>query len=166
MHKVRKLLRNKKALTALQTAILTGVGIAVALIVGYWVWTVVVGSIRTERLNLTIPSAVYSDSAAGIGDKGWEIKFKIKNVGPSDATIIDVRINGKSYEKLSGDVYIDLEYTTGDTEANQPPYPIKAGDETTALISIKLDGFKHGQTIEIAIVTASNQVYTASVSLP
>ena len=167
MRKVRRLLKNKKALTALQTAILTGVGIAVALIVGYWVWTVVVGSIRTERLNLTIPSATYKDSITEISGAGWEIKFKIKNVGPSDATIVDVRVNGKSYSKWNEGatkVYVDLNVTKENQQ--EPDFPLKAGDETTALVALKLNPFKHGQTIEIAVVTASNQVYTASVSLP
>jgi len=166
MYKLKRLLRNKKALTALQTAILTGVGIAVALIVGYWVWTVVVGSIRTERLNLTIPSATF-DSGLFAGAGGWEIKFKIKNVGPSDATIVDVRINGKSYADWgSTTVSVDL---NNDGTADDPAsngFPITAGGYTTAVVQLKLDPFKHGQTVEIAVVTASNQVYTASVSLP
>ena len=161
MHKVRKLLRNKKALTALQTAILTGVGIAVALIVGYWVWTVVVGSIRTERLNLTIPSASFS------GDT-WTIKFNITNVGPSDATIIDIRVNGKTYSDWAKDgngAKIGKTELKG-FETSGYKYAISAGDEAMCEITLKEGTYKHGQTVEIAIITASNQVYTASVSLP
>jgi len=158
VHKVRKLLRNKKALTALQTAILTGVGIAVALIVGYWVWTVVVGSIRTERLSLTIPSASFEDSK-------WNITFKIKNIGPSDATIVDIRINGKSYDSWAdgSNNYARLDSSNFNPDS---PQAIKAGEELICVIILNYGDYKHGQTIEIAIVTASNQVYTASVSLP
>ena len=162
--RAKRILRNKKALTALQTAILTGVGIAVALIVGYWVWTVVVGSIRTERLNLTIPSASF-DKTLFSNAGGWKVTFRIKNVGPSDATIVDVRVNGKSYQDWGSDkVSVDLD--TDDDNIDEPDVPISAGTEKKAEIQLKLDPFKHGQTVEIAVVTASNQVYTASVSLP
>ena len=95
------------------------------------------------------------------------MKFKIKNVGPSDATIVDVRVNGKSYSDWgSSIVAVDLDDDGASDDPANNGYPITAGTDTTTVVALKLDPFKHGQTIEIAIVTASNQVYTASVSLP
>ncbi|RLE95477.1 MAG: hypothetical protein DRJ96_08560, partial [Thermoprotei archaeon] len=85
----------KKGMTALQAAILTGVSIAVALIVGYWIWTVVVGSIRTERISLTIPTAEFNNNQ-------FTITLTLKNVGPSDTTIVDVRVNGRTYGNWNG----------------------------------------------------------------
>ena len=153
--RAKRILRNKKALTALQTAILTGVGIAVALIVGYWVWTVVVGSIRTERLNLTLPSATFSSGK-------WTITFNITNVGPSDATVVDIRVNGKTY----GEWKSATDKATIDSSDFTGKYHIKAGENVECTVTLSEGSYKHGQTVEIAVVTASNQVYTASVSLP
>jgi len=56
--------------------------------------------------------------------------------------------------------------TTDDQDPANNGVPIAAGDLKTGLVYLKLDSFKHGQTVEVAVVTASNQVYTASVSLP
>jgi len=166
---LKRVLRNKKALTALQTAILTGVGIAVALIVGYWVWTVVVGSIRTERLTLTIPSATFEENLFGT-QGGWNITLTVKNVGPSDATIVDVRVNGKSYSVWGSSVVTVKVYKNGSWENISSTEPIKAGETLAIQVQLKKKdtgtGFVAGQTVEISIVTASNQVYTSSISLP
>ena len=157
--KLGKVAKNKKAMTALQTAILTGVSIAVALIVGYWIWTVVVGSIHTERLTLTLPTAEFSNNQ-------WTIDINVTNTGPSDATIVDVRINGKSYTAW-GSAVVEVKY--GYLDKMKQDFKgnllIKAGKSANFTITLK-SGFSHGQTIEIAFVTASNQVYTSSVTLP
>lgn len=170
----------KKGMTALQAAILTGVSIAVALIVGYWIWTVVVGSIRTERLTLTIPSAEYATSLPQLGTSGWIISLRMANNGPSDSTIVDVRINGKSIASLSAStVYVTVTvgtdtytWASGDSKptlsgSNQVNgVPIRAGDEASVTIELKETPYRSGQTIEIAFVTAANQVYTSSIALP
>lgn len=153
---IRLVRKHRKAMTAIQAAILTGIGIAVALIVGYWIWTVVVGSIRTERLNLSLPTAEYSDTAFA-GSSGFTITIKIKNSGPSDATIADIRINGKSIS----------EWGSSNAASNMTlPCTIKSGNEVVVVISLAYPTFKHGQTVEVSFVTAANQVYTSSVSLP
>jgi len=167
IYSMKKVLKNRKAMAALQAAILTGISIAVALIVGYWIWTVVVGSIRTERLQLSIPYAKYQSSLFS-NNGGWNITIKVMNKGPSDSTITDVRINGVSYSEWSSDT-IKFGTNSGfdSTDLNGGGYTLTAGGEVTVLIEIKKGGsFKSGQTIELAFVTAANQVYTASVSLP
>ncbi|RLE85630.1 MAG: hypothetical protein DRJ67_08580 [Thermoprotei archaeon] len=173
----------KKGMTALQAAILTGVSIAVALIVGYWIWTVVVGSIRTERLALTIPSAEYTTSLPQLGTSGWVISLRMANNGPSDSTIVDIRINGKSITTLPSDtVYVNVTVGTGTStilyewysgESNPKSsgktvngIPIRAGEEATVAIELQETPYRSGQTIEIAFVTAANQVYTSSIALP
>ena len=148
---MKKVLKNKKAMAALQAAILTGISIAVALIVGYWIWTVVVGSIRTERLQLSIPYAKFTGSQ-------WEVSIKVMNKGPSDSTIVDVRINGKSYTDWGGYVSVTL--------PGQLPYPLSSGSEASVTITLTKPPFTPGQTVEVAFVTAANQVYTSSVALP
>ena len=152
---MKKVLKNKKAMAALQAAILTGISIAVALIVGYWIWTVVVGSIRTERLQLSIPFAEF-DSGLFPGSGGWEVNITVMNKGPSDSTITDIRINGKSYNAWGGNVTVSLSL----------PYSLPSGNEVTVTIELKKNPFTAGQTVEVAFVTAANQVYTSSVALP
>ena len=148
---MKKVLKNKKAMAALQAAILTGISIAVALIVGYWIWTVVVGSIRTERLQLSIPYAKFMTDH-------WDVHIKVMNKGPSDSTIVDVRINGKSYTDWGGNVTVTL--------PGQLPYPLSSGSEVSVTITLTKPPFTPGQTVEVAFVTAANQVYTSSVALP
>ena len=151
---MKKVLKNKKAMAALQAAILTGISIAVALIVGYWIWTVVVGSIRTERLQLSIPYAKYLT-----GQDKWEVSIKVMNKGPSDSTIIDIRINGRSYSDWQDD------YPTLNVGMSLP-YSLESGGEVDVTITLPKPPFTAGQTVEIAFVTAANQVYTSSVALP
>ena len=166
IYSMKKVLKNRKAMAALQAAILTGISIAVALIVGYWIWTVVVGSIRTERLQLSIPYAKYDSD-----DGKWTVKIKVMNKGPSDSTITDIRINGVSYsdwDTTFGSNSVTISDDGDIKEANLTNgYTLTAGSEATVVIEITKGGsFKSGQTIEVAFVTAANQVYTASVSLP
>ena len=149
---MKKVLKNKKAMAALQAAILTGISIAVALIVGYWIWTVVVGSIRTERLQLSIPYAKFNSTA-----NQWEVSIKVMNKGPSDSTITDIRINGRSYTEWASNVTIS---------GISLPYSLASGKDVTVIIGLKKNPFTAGQTVEIAFVTAANQVYTSSVALP
>ena len=151
---MKKVLKNKKAMAALQAAILTGISIAVALIVGYWIWTVVVGSIRTERLQLSIPYAEFDSD-----ENEWEVSIKVMNKGPSDSTIIDIRINGKSYNAWG-----TIDVTINSTE--ELPYPLPSGSYAEVTITLPKPPFTAGQTVEIAFVTAANQVYTSSVALP
>ena len=153
---MKKVLKNKKAMAALQAAILTGISIAVALIVGYWIWTVVVGSIRTERLQLSIPYAEYDSGLFGSG--GWKVTIKVMNKGPSDSTITDIRINGKSKDDW-GTTYVKV-------SGASLPYSLSSGKDVTIIIELKKDPFTSGQTVEVAFVTAANQVYTSSVALP
>ena len=156
---MKKVLKNKKAMAALQAAILTGISIAVALIVGYWIWTVVVGSIRTERLQLSIPYAEF-DSDLFNGDGGWEVTITVMNKGPSDSTIVDIRINGKSHNAWGDNVTVSL------PDNGELPYSLPSGENAEVTIELKKDPFTAGQTVEIAFVTAANQVYTSSVALP
>ena len=157
---MKKVLKNKKAMAALQAAILTGISIAVALIVGYWIWTVVVGSIRTERLQLSIPYAEYDNTLFG-GNGGWKVTIKVMNKGPSDSTITDIRINGKSYGDWGGDVEVEE-----GGAAITLPRSLSSGTDATITIKLKKTPFTAGQTVEVAFVTAANQVYTSSVALP
>ena len=150
---MKKVLKNKKAMAALQAAILTGISIAVALIVGYWIWTVVVGSIRTERLQLSIPYAKFNS-----GTGKWEVTIKVMNKGPSDSTITDIRINGRSYTDW-GTTYVSVSGVS-------LPYSLASGKDVTVTIELKKNPFTAGQTVEVAFVTAANQVYTSSVALP
>ena len=156
---MKKVLKNKKAMAALQAAILTGISIAVALIVGYWIWTVVVGSIRTERLQLSIPYAEFDSGIFAAG--GWKVTIKVMNKGPSDSTITDIRINGKSYSDWGASVNVKE-----GAAAITLPRTLPSGTDVTVTIELDKNAFTAGQTVEIAFVTAANQVYTSSVALP
>ena len=158
---MRTITRRHKGMTALQAAILTGISIAVALIVGYWIWTVVVGSIRTERLTMTIPTANYTSGNGGY----FNVTLTLKNVGPSDTTILDVRVNGKPYSEWADGTnsYTEFNDVLFDASTGKS---LAAGDEVKVEVILDDAKYKHGQTIEIAFVTAANQVYTSSVALP
>ena len=149
---MKKVLKNKKAMAALQAAILTGISIAVALIVGYWIWTVVVGSIRTERLQLSIPYAKFTTDH-------WDVHIKVMNKGPSDSTIIDIRINGRSYSDWQND-YPALNI------GMSLPHSLESGGEVDVIITLPKPPFTPGQTVEVAFVTAANQVYTLAWLYP
>jgi len=168
-------------MTALQAAILTGVSIAVALIVGYWIWTVVVGSIRTERLTLTIPSARFTNHLEneGLGDtnfatlngQGWVVTLTITNNGPSATTITDIRINGVSIADYdNGEVEVLIQVGDNNpvqwTPEQQNEVHIDAGQQASVAIGLSNAQFNAGQTVEITFITAANQVYTSSVALP
>lgn len=150
---MKKALGNRKAMTVLRAAILTGIGIAIALIVGYWIWplTVGVGSIRiVERLYISIPYAKFYS-----GLNKWEVSIKVVNKGPNDSTIVDIMINGKSYTDWNG-VKVNIEL----------PYHLSPGGEVTVIITLPKSSFTAKQTVELSFVTAANCIYTTSVSLP
>ena len=158
---MRTITRRHKGMTALQAAILTGISIAVALIVGYWIWTVVVGSIRTERLTMTIPTASYDEDF-----NRFNVTLTLKNVGPSDTTIVDVRVNGKPYSEWADGTNSLAEFDGEEFGTFSSGKSLAAGGEAKVVVVLNGDNYKHGQTIEIAFVTSANQVYTSSVALP
>ena len=149
---MKKVLGNRKAMTVLRAAILTGIGIAIALIVRYRIWPLIVGvgSIRIERLYISIPYAKFYS-----GLNKWEVSIKVMNKGPNDSTIVDIMVNGKSYTDWNG-VKVNIEL----------PYHLSSGGEVTVIITLPKSSFTAKQTVELSFVTAANCIFTTSVSLP
>ena len=149
---MKKVLGNRKAMTVLRAAILTGIGIAIALIVRYRIWPLIVGvgSIRIERLYISIPHAKFYS-----GLNKWEVSIKVVNKGPNDSTIVDIMVNGKSYTDWNG-VKVNIEL----------PYHLSSGGEVTVIITLPKSSFTAKQTVELSFVTAANCIFTTSVSLP
>jgi len=92
----------------------------------------------------------------------WYIYLGGQNTGSSDATIIQIQINGVPYNSY-----------TGVTLSTTLPKSVPSGSSFTLQLNINsgaaLNGvtkFASGQTIQVTIITAAGNNYPASIALP
>jgi len=133
------------------TVIIVAVAITIAIATALWMTGLTGTFTRYERLEITYAYADWDDV-----NEQWIITLKIKNTGPSDATVDEVFINGKPY----------TEYT-GVSLSENPSFTISSGSDKEIEVTIPLTaGFDHGNTIEIKIHTSAGNEYPKQVSLP
>ncbi len=133
------------------TVIIVAVAITIAIATALWMTGLTGTFTRYERLEITYAYADWDDV-----NEQWIITLKIKNTGPSDATVDEVFINGKPY----------TEYT-GVSLSENPSFTIPSGVDKEIEVTIPLTaGFSHGNTVEIKIHTSAGNEYPKQVTLP
>ncbi len=133
------------------TVIIVAVAIAIAVAVAFWMTGITGTFTRYEKLEITYAYAKQTST-------GWEVVLKVENTGPSDATIVDILINGipiSSFE--AGQVSIYTSIAQG--------ISIPSGSSVELHISLVRNGFVAGQTIEIKLLTAAGNEYPKQVTL-
>ena len=103
-----------------------------------------------ERMEFV---SAYSEK---IGTNKFIIHIKLKNTGSSDATIDLWLFNGKPATAFSGiNISDDINGTT-----------LKPGEVKEGTITLPVNGWKSGMTVEIIVQTAVGRQYTKSIILP
>ncbi|MDW8045592.1 MAG: hypothetical protein RMJ31_07505, partial [Nitrososphaerota archaeon] len=100
---------------------------------------------------------------------GWDITLNTVNTGSSDITVTLVLINGKpaSIYNKTGEQTINLRW--GTLGIRSPPISILTGksqDITIEISGSKITDFIAGQTIEVALVSATGTNYPKAIVLP
>ena len=122
----------------------------------------------TSSLYSAYAYAEYKSNITG-NQSGWKITLKIKNTGPSDATIDDIFINGKPASTFSNDIVnITIDSTSySGTNLQSISVSLPSGGEKDIYIYLKdTTNFDSGQTIEVKIHTAAGNEYPKQVTLP
>jgi len=135
------------------TVIIVAVAIAIAVAVAFWMTGITGTFTRYEKLEITYAYARWDNST-----QTWNVTLKVQNTGPSDATIVDILINGipiSSFE--AGQVSIYTSIAQG--------ISIPSGSSVELHISLVRNGFVAGQTIEIKLLTAAGNEYPKQVTL-
>ncbi len=146
------------------TVIIVAVAIAIAVAVAFWMTGITGTFTRYEKLEITYAYADWDETSGQ-----WTITLKVKNTGPSDATIDDIFVNGKPFTALTTTPTVS--YTKGGTPStftSGTGFTISSGGEATITIVIpntKNPEFGHGQTVEIKLHTASGNEYPKQVTL-
>ena len=110
--KMKKLLKNKKALSPVVAAIiLIAVTVAVSIAVAAWMGSLTIGFMETTEMTVTDVNF-----AGTSGDAANTIAVSLTNSGTSDATITIVKVNG-------------------DTAAGNIPLSVEAGAQGTLTIT-------------------------------
>jgi len=140
------------------TVILVAVTIVVAVAVAYWMGGLTSVYTRFEKLEIT---SIYAEYGNIDNNTGWKITITIKNTGTADATIDDILLNGKPYNK----------YDNGSINVSSIPITVKVGQNETITISIPEEAaenwpFQHGVSVEVRLHSAAGQEYPKTVTLP
>ena len=107
---MKKLLKNKKALSPVVAAIiLIAVTVAVSIAVAAWMGSLTIGFMETSEL--TVVDVTFTDTV-GDGSGADRIDVDVTNSGTATVTINQVRINGNTistanWELASGEASID-----------------------------------------------------------
>ena len=147
------------------TVIIVAVAIAIAVAVAFWMTGITGTFTRYEKLEITY---AYAEQTAS---DSWTITIRVKNTGPSQATIDDIFINGKPVSAWGSSTVqtISVTNTAWSTSTTTVPLSgmsisLKSGEEATIVLYVT--GFKSGQTIEIKLHTAAGNEYPKQVTLP
>jgi len=135
-----KTLKSRKALSpVVASIILIAVTVAVSLAVAIWMGALTTGFMGgTEQLRIT---DVSYDKASN------KVYIQVTNTGEGTVTIIDVRIDDKSYTNYNANLSKIL------------PYPMPKGNSTTLTLSFTNWPFQSGVTYTFTLVTSKgNQV--------
>jgi len=163
--KATKLVNSKKAVSpVIATVILVSVTIVVAVAVAYWMGGIAGIYTRVEKIEIM-------DSVASRDDPNaqWSIIMNLKNSGSADATVQNVRINGKTFGLTGyyiGTVTVPANFTTNGLT-------ILAGQEETLTFTLLYYDAVNaasnpvaGADIEVKLHTAAGMDYPDWVTLP
>jgi flagellin-like protein len=124
---MRKLLKNKKALSPVVAAIiLIAVTVAVSIAVAAWMGSLTIGFMETSEITINRMQFVTADTGVGADT----INVTMTDSGTSDVTIGMVKVNGNTID-MSSDV------TRIDSGATADDFTLDAGEQ--AILSISYD---------------------------
>ena len=145
------MIKKKGVIPVLAVVILIAVAVALGIAVAFWA-TGLIGTLgKVEKLEIRTAYAVNNRNGT------WTIILSGADTGSADITIVEVTINGESYNEINAIVRIN---------GSSIPASIKAGESFTANIIIPSSGFRSGQTIEVALISGSGTAYKRTVILP
>jgi len=128
------------------TVILIAVAVAIAIAVAFWAAGLTGAFTRFEKLEI---SSAYANSATSI-------VLNVQNTGSSDATIVDIFINGKP----------ESSFVPAGTAAPVPPISLTSGSKQTITITIAAPGLTSGVTYDFKVHTAAGNDYPKAVVIP
>ena len=145
-------MNNKKCIVpVLAVVVLIAVAVALGIAVAFWA-TGLIGTLgKVEKLEIRTAYAVNNQNGT------WMVTLSDADTGSADITIVEVTINGESYNEINAIVRIN---------GSSFPASIKAGEYFTANIIIPSSGFILGQTIEITLISGSGTAFKRTVVLP
>jgi archaeal type IV pilus assembly protein PilA len=183
----KTLWRSKKGIsTIIATIIIVSVSIVMAIAVAYWAMGIGNAFQKYEKVEFVSVYSDYYNAIPGVSgspaqnvtlDNGtiivipevpaipgvpanYTINIVLKNTGSAAATINNIFLNGRPYDKGY----------TGVTEQNLVGYYLAAGAETPANAKIFLPtstgDWSHGNSVDVVIQTAAGRSYSNTVVLP
>jgi flagellin-like protein len=166
------ILRKRKAVSpVIATVILIAVAVALGIAVAFWASGLTSSFSKYEKLG------VNTQYATGSASTGWTVTLGGQNTGSSDATIIQIQVNGVPYTNSSGGVTVTKASGTKSSSSSQFSISVVSGASFQLTMSIPssctssctvIPGktFNDGQTIQVTIITAAGNNYPASIVLP
>jgi flagellin-like protein len=151
------------------TVILIAVAVALGIAVAFWASGLTSSFSKYEKLGVNTQYATGSASTA------WTINLGGQNTGSSDATIIQIQINGVPYAPNSTNPVVYTINGGSQNSISQTPIsiPVKSGQSFTITFTLSASStqvpgktFTDGQTIQVVIITAAGNNYPASIVLP
>jgi flagellin-like protein len=157
------------------TVILIAVAVALGIAVAFWASGLTSSFSKYEKLG------VNTQYATGTATSGWTIHLGGQNTGSSDATIIQIQINGVPYVVQTSGTASSLSYQVPSSGSNRTAsagstlsISVPSGSTFAIQLVITSAGspyvpsksFNDGQTVQVTIITAAGNNYPASIVLP
>ena len=142
-------MNNKKCIVPV-LAVVVLIAVVLGIAVAFWA-TGLIGTLgKVEKLEIRTAYAVSNQNGT------WTVTLSGADTGSADITIVEVTINGESYNEINAIVRIN---------GSSIPASIKAGEYFTANIIIQSSCFILGQTIEITLISGSGTAFKRTVVL-
>ena len=144
--------RSKRAISpVIATVILIAVAVAIGLAVSFWASGLTGTLTKYEKLEMRT-------AYASVNGTGWTVYLQVYNTGSTDATITSLNINGKPISTYGANVNM--------LPASGLPISLITGSNKNIDVNIlSTAGFISGQTIEVALTTASGTNYPKAIVL-
>jgi flagellin-like protein len=161
--------RRRAVSPVIATVILIAVAVALGIAVAFWASGLTSSFSKYEKLGVNTQYATGSASTA------WTINLGGQNTGSSDATIIQIQINGVPYAPNGTSPVVYTINGGSQNSISQTPIsiPVKSGQSFTITFTLSASStqvpgkkFTDGQTIQVVIITAAGNNYPASIVLP
>jgi flagellin-like protein len=149
------------------TVILIAVAVALGIAVAFWASGLTSSFSKYEKLGVNTQYATLCTTSSPCQDgnsTGWEVILGGQNTGSSDASIIQIQVNGvpinlKELESPNGAPLLSpVSVRSGATFSLAFNLPKASGSSSQT--------FSSGQTVQVTIITAAGNNYPASIVLP
>ncbi len=128
------------------TVIIVAVAISISIAVALWITGLTSTFTGVEKLEIVNAHATYDSQ-----NNQWNVDITVKNTGTKPATIEHVYANNNEITSFTlghGDNVLDI------------------GETDTITFSLSGQGYDHGVTVSIIIVTGSGGRYPVTITLP